>query len=115
MSEITNPELLKRLGIDSSQIDQSQKSSCGKSEPTYWYKEIDYCQKHILSILPMDISHWQIPVETIQKIFDEYTIVYSWRKTRRQLGNCNYGKKRIRINLGYQYHKDESKQQKALY
>tara|TARA_Y100001951_G_C11271729_1_gene259225 strand:+ start:54 stop:530 length:477 start_codon:yes stop_codon:yes gene_type:complete len=106
-SQGINPKLLLRLGISPRQVD-TVKYSCGRSLPEYWQEEIDQVQTHILSVLPLEISHWAIPTELIQKVFDDYEIVGSWRKTRRQLGNCSYHKKRIRINLGYIYHRSES-------
>ena len=112
-SQGLNPKLLLRLGINPSQVDSGQ-ISCNKPMPKYWQGEIDNAQQHILSILPLEISHWQIPIETIQKVFDEYKIIGSWRKPRRQLGNCNYAKKRIRINLGYIYQEGKAKQ-KQMY
>jgi hypothetical protein len=98
-------KLLLRLGINPSQIDTDEKS-CGKPMPEFWHDEIDRARKHILAILPLDISGWAIPIEILEKVIDEYTIVGSWRKTRRQLGNCNYTKKIIRVNLGYMDSKD---------
>ena len=78
-SQGLNPKLLLRLGINPSQVDSGQ-ISCNKPMPKYWQGEIDNAQQHILSILPLEISHWQIPIETIQKVFDEYKIIGSWRK-----------------------------------
>ncbi len=107
-------KLLLRLGIKASQIDTGEKS-CGKPMPEFWHDEIDKARKHILSVLPLDISNWAIPIETIEKIIDEYKIVGSWRKTRRQLGNCNYTKKIIRINLGYMYSRFQETSKTRMY
>jgi|TARA_R110002051_G_scaffold19567_2_gene54385 hypothetical protein len=107
-------KLYLRLGINPSQIDTDERS-CGKPMPDFWHDEIDRARKHILSVLPLDISHWTIPIEILEKIIDEYTIVGSWRKTRRQLGNCNYTKKIIRVNLGYMYSQKGETPQSRMY
>tara|TARA_R110000744_G_scaffold42707_1_gene96162 strand:- start:38 stop:511 length:474 start_codon:yes stop_codon:yes gene_type:complete len=107
-------KLLKHLGINPSQIDTEVKS-CGKALPTWWTSEVDLAKNHIRSVLPLDISHWAIPIETINKVFNLYTLEGSWRDTTRQLGNCSYRDTHIRINLGYRYHKSDSARQKQMY
>ena len=99
--------LLKKMGISPDNFDDTKRTNVKKAGtlpmPDWWQYEIDKARKHILTVLPSEMSYWSIPRDTVEDTIKEYKIVGSWRKTRTQLGNCNYTKSIIRINLGYIY------------
>tara|TARA_R100000742_G_C4229134_1_gene51110 strand:+ start:210 stop:686 length:477 start_codon:yes stop_codon:yes gene_type:complete len=102
------PALMEKLGIGKHQIQPRTRTSTTRPRPDWFNKSIDDAQAEITEILTMPYN-WYIPNRTLEKVFDEYNIVHSWAKTTRQLGNCSYWKKQIRINLGYKYFKDEER------
>ena len=99
-----NPALLAKLGISQSQIRQGKDTK--RPMPEWWNDIQLQAKEKIYRILSMD-EDWRIPKATISTVFVNYNIVGSWRTTTRQLGNCAYYKKVIRINLGYKYHKND--------
>ena len=103
-------DLLKKLGIGQEQL---QPKTYGKPRPNWFNEYIIKSQNKIMEVLTLPYD-WTIPRDTIQKVFDDYHIVHSWQKTTRQLGNCSYYKKQIRINLGYKYFKDENKMKSSV-
>tara|TARA_R110000824_G_scaffold10990_1_gene47938 strand:+ start:199 stop:684 length:486 start_codon:yes stop_codon:yes gene_type:complete len=111
--------LLKKMGINPDNFDNVKRTNVKRTQtqpmPDWWQYEIDRARKHILSVLSSEISNWSIPKHTIETVIDDYDIVGSWRKTRTQLGNCNYTKKSIRINLGYKYSIDGETPQARMY
>jgi|TARA_R110002051_G_scaffold88750_2_gene156461 hypothetical protein len=98
-----NTELLKQLGIDPTQVEIKEKSR--DDFPDYWDRVIDNAQSHIYKTFCGDFNmeecHWKIPYEVVESVFKEYEIEASWRTVNRQLGNCNYSRKLIRMNFGH--------------
>tara|TARA_Y100000034_G_C6721539_1_gene319245 strand:+ start:46 stop:498 length:453 start_codon:yes stop_codon:yes gene_type:complete len=98
-----NTELLKQLGIDPSQIEVKEKSK--EDFPGYWDELVDDAQSHIYKTFCGDFNmeecHWKIPYEVVESVFRDYEIEASWRTVNRQLGNCNYSRRLIRMNFGH--------------
>jgi hypothetical protein len=94
-----NRALLQQLGIDPSQIQIKEKSV--DDFPDYWDRIIDDAQSHIYKTLCNKGYHWNISYEVVESVFKEYEIEASWRTVNRQLGNCNYSRKLIRMNFGH--------------
>tara|TARA_R100000278_G_scaffold118812_3_gene99746 strand:+ start:485 stop:955 length:471 start_codon:yes stop_codon:yes gene_type:complete len=106
------PALLSKLGIGKHQL--GQRDSTTKPRPDWFNKCITDAQDEITEILTMPYN-WYIPNRTLDKVFEEYNIVHSWQKTTRQLGNCSYFKKQIRINLGYKYFDNDEDMRSSVY
>ena len=106
------PALLSKLGIGKHQL--GQRDSTTKPRPDWFNKCITDAQDEITEILTMPYN-WYIPNRTLDKVFEEYNIVHSWKKTTRQLGNCSYFKKQIRINLGYKYFDNDEDMRSSVY
>jgi hypothetical protein len=97
-------DLAGLLGINAEQI-KSWKGNARVSFPDYWNELKSEVHKHILEVLSCKDTkdnYWKLDGKALQLLLDSYSIIPSYQKVARQLGNCHYGKKRIRLNFGNQ-------------
>ena len=93
--------LIAILGIDENQVNKRKVEV--NTFPEYFSSLKEEVHQHIDKVLARtnkDSYYWQVDKDSLHLIFSSYRIVSSHRKVERQLGNCNYAKKRIRLNFG---------------